>query len=499
MSKYSEAIRAEYLDWYLNDPRPISVLNADFAAKHRVGKCRLHQIATTAGITVDMRNRNLHSTQIRKARELLAEGISVKAAARAVGLSNTTLRKWLGDEGYRFASGSHGGLLEIKREKQQAAVAAPKLGVSFQQLSEQLGISSSTLRGWHHAYMNGTLDITFTAEESGKVGRGKRICWDERALIAFLLDKGNSPSEIARQLGRSQSTIHREIRRNSNPDGRYVAQHAQQQACRNLRRPRKSKLETNLILRKIVINGLNAWWSPQQISGLLARLSNKREDAYVSHETIYQALYIQGKGALRHELTVEKALRSGRTGRKPQSKLPRRANRSWIGPDYHISKRPANAQDRAVPGHWEGDLVIGKAGKSALITCVERSTRFTLIRKLDVHDAASTTDRLIEMFSGLMRDVTKTLTWDQGSEMADVERFSLARAIPVYFCDPHSPWQRPTNENTNGLVRDFLPKGSDFTDLTDEQIQNIQDLLNDRPRQVLGFYSPREKMMELFK
>ncbi|AMO89541.1 TPA: IS3 family transposase [Corynebacterium striatum] len=156
-------------------------------------------------------------------------------------------------------------------------------------------------------------------------------------------------------------------------------------------------------------------------------------------------------------------------------------------------------KDRAVPGHWEGDLIIGQGGTTALVTCVERSTRYTMIRKLDVHDSATTVDKLIEMFTGKIRNITKTLAWDQGVELAQVDKLSIARGLAVYFCDPHSPWQRPTNENTNGLVRDFLPEGSDFSALTDKDVQHIQDLLNGRPRKVLNWYKPEEKIQELFK
>lgn len=205
--------------------------------------------------------------------------------------------------------------------------------------------------------------------------------------------------------------------------------------------------------------------------------------SFISQETMYQALYVQAKDALRHELQVEDALRSGRGGRKPKSKLPSRGDRSWIGANYQLSERPASAEDQAVPGHWEADIVVGKGNKSALVTCVESSTRFALIRKLDVHDSASITDLLIDMFSSLLRDA---------------KGLSLAPEVSLHFCNPSTPWQRPSNDNTKGLVQDFLPDGTDFTGLTDAQIQNIQDLLNDRPRQLLKFYTPREKLMELF-
>ena len=220
---------------------------------------------------------------------------------------------------------------------------------------------------------------------------------------------------------------------------------------------------------------------------------------WVSHETIYQALYVQGKGSLRQELEVVKATRTGRTNRKPRSKLPpKAANRSWIDEKNHITSRPAEVQDRAVPGHWEGDLVIGAKGATALITLAERSTRNVLIYRLpDRHDAPTVTQALIQMVADLPTDLRRTITWDQGCEMADHLDFTLATDCQLYFCDPHSPWQRGTNENTNGLIRDFFPKGTDFAKITDKEVRDAQDLLNTRPRKTLGFQTPAAKLAEL--
>lgn len=301
--------------------------------------------------------------------------------------------------------------------------------------------SADTVKAWHHDHKSGRLILNdHPTESESKVGRGKRLIRHDRIEIAYLLKQGHTHREIAAQLGRNQSTISREIARGMTEHG-YDALVAQKRAVDRLARPKPRKLDTNPQLRALVIEGLNTKWSPEQISNYLARCFGKGGDMSISHETIYQALYIQAKGALRQELKVEKALRSGRTGRKPQSRLPARGNRSWIGEDYRISKRPASVEDRAVPGHWEGDLIIGQGGTTALVTCVERSTRYTMIRKLDVHDSATTVDKLIEMFTGKIRNITKTLTWDQGVELAQVDKLSIARGLAVYFCDPHSPWQ----------------------------------------------------------
>lgn len=212
----------------------------------------------------------------------------------------------------------------------------------------------------------------------------------------------------------------------------------------------------------------------------------------VSPETIYHALYVQAAGGLRHELTVEQALRQGRTSRKPRSKLGPRSNRSWIG-DATIANRPPQAADRAIPGHWEGDLVIGTEGRSALITLVERSSRFLLISRIDAHDTTTVTSRLTAMAESLPHRFA-SITWDQGVEMAAHAGFTVATGCPVWFAEPHSPWQRPTNENSNGLIRDYYPKSTDFSLVSDADITAMQDQLNRRPRKVLDYATPAETL-----
>ena len=218
----------------------------------------------------------------------------------------------------------------------------------------------------------------------------------------------------------------------------------------------------------------------------------------MSHEAIYQALYVQGKGALRQELKLEKALRSGRKNRLPQSRLAakRGKDKSWVE-GCEISLRPAEAADRAVPGHWEGDLMIGGDMRSCLITLVERQTRFVLVSRLELHPTELVTSRLATMVEEIPKTLMRTITWDQGVEMASHVSFTKETGVKVYFCDPHSPWQRGTNENTNGLIRDYFPKGTDFTKVTDEEVQEMQDQLNTRPRQTLGWRNPAEAFSEL--
>lgn len=329
-------------------------------------------------------------------------------------------------------------------------------------------------------------------------GHAHRLSAADRVLIEAGLRLGWSMRQIARKVGVSGSTVSREVKRAriaSRGHVLYDAQIADHRAQVQRSRPKARKLDADAQLRAAVISKLNGRCSPQQVEGRLKREFPDRPEMHVTHETIYQALYVQGRGALRHELKVEKPLRSGRTGRVPQSKLPRRSSRPWLA-GSELSKRPPEAKDRAVPGHWEGDLVIGP-DCSGIVTLVERADRFTLIGRLPgSRESATVIDVLQHMIGQLPAELMRTITWDQGSEMAEHATFTVKTGCPVFFCDPHSPWQRPTNENTNGLIREFFPKGTNFNVVTDAQITEIQRLLNDRPRKILDFYTPREKLTE---
>lgn len=329
-------------------------------------------------------------------------------------------------------------------------------------------------------------------------GPGRRLTAAERVIIESRLRMGVSMRAIAEEIGVAASTVSREVRAASLTDrGRihYDARVADHRAQVQRSRPKGRKLDGHPRLRRTVIALLNGRCSPQQVAGRLKMQYPDRPEMHVSHETIYQALYVQGSGALRHELKVEKALRSGRTGRVPQSKLPRRSSRPWLE-GATLVERPSEAVDRAVPGPWEGDLVVGPKN-SGIVTLVERSSRYTLIGKLPgTRDSETVIDVLQHMIEHLPAEMTRTITWDQGSEMAEHAKFTIATGCGVFFCDPHSPWQRPTNENTNGLTRQFFPKGTNFNDVSDEEISEVQRLLNNRPRKVLGFYTPHEKLTE---
>ena len=322
---------------------------------------------------------------------------------------------------------------------------------------------------------------------------GSRLQYEDRVVIAALLSEGRTHGQIARAIGCHRTTVSREVGRL--PKGQYDPRLAERAAREAAARPRARKLDACARLRAYVVNCLMLRWSPEQISRRLREEFPDDEGMRVSCETIYQALYVQGKGGLRHELGVQLALRSGRRRRAPRSRLPVRG-RPWVE-GREISSRPAEASDRAVPGHWEGDLVLGGDMSSCLVTLVERRSRFLLMSRLLVHDADTVEERLVRMVESLPDELKRTLTWDQGSEMAAVAEFELATPFKVYFCDPHSPWERPSNENTNGLIREFFPKGTRFSEVSDEEVAHAQWLLNNRPRKALGWKFPSEAMQEV--
>lgn len=320
-----------------------------------------------------------------------------------------------------------------------------------------------------------------------------RLTYEDRCLIYAMRRAGGAQAEIAAAVGCHRTTVARELARM--PEGEYDPRAAQMGADSSARRPKARKLESCARLRAYVAERLVLHWSPEQISERIALEFPDDEEMRVSHETIYQALYVQGRGALRHELGVRAALRTGRAGRRPRSKLPARG-RPWVE-GSSISERPPEAEDRSVPGHWEGDLVIGGDMSSCLVTLVERRSRFLLMSRLTAHDADTVEERLERMVAGLPAELSRTLTWDQGSEMAKAAAFELATGFRVYFCDPRSPWQRPSNENTNGLIREFFPKGTRFDEVSDEEVARVQWLLNNRPRKVLDWRMPAEVMQEV--
>jgi IS30 family transposase len=337
---------------------------------------------------------------------------------------------------------------------------------------------------------------------------GRYLSFAEREEIAILFAQQVGVREIARRVGRAPSTISRELRRNaSTRAGRwdYRASAAQWHAERRLARPKDSKLAVDDRLRGYVQDKLigRGRWSPEQIARRLELDFPEDEAMRVSHETIYRSLYVQGRGALRRELA--ECLRTGRAVRKPKRRPNVRGKRS-IPSEIMISERPAEVEDRAVPGHWEGDLIVG-SGQSAIGTLVERKTRFVMLvhlprlaelahseRGWSGRGAEAVRDALAATITTLPHELRRTLTWDQGSEMYQHAQLKIAANIDIYFCDPHSPWQRGTNENTNGLLRQYFPKGTDLAAHSPEHLTEVAAGLNGRPRKTLGWHTPAEAL-----
>jgi IS30 family transposase len=326
---------------------------------------------------------------------------------------------------------------------------------------------------------------------------GSRLTLREREDIAYLRGHDLSGRQIAARIRRDPATVSRELRRNVSPSPRrYRGLSAHIQACGRARRSRPRKLVAGSPLRAEVAGLLRLDYSPGQIAGRLKREYPGRPEMHVSHETIYQALFVQGKGSLRAE--VGAALRCGRARRRPRSRSAAAEARGKIPGMINISERPAEADDRAVPGHWEGDLIIGAHVQSAVVTLAERTSRYCMVIALpDGRTAAAVADAVAAHITTLPEALRKTLTWDQGKEMSSHAAFSIATGIPVYFADPHSPWQRGTNENTNGLLRYYLPKGTDLARHSQDHLDDIAARLNTRPRRILGYATPAEALSDL--
>jgi len=320
----------------------------------------------------------------------------------------------------------------------------------------------------------------------------RHLSLDEREEISRGVASGDSSAVIGSRLGRASSTVSRELARNGGRR-RYRAHRADREAWRRARRPQSCKLTSAPRLRQAVTEKLELRWSPQQISGWLTDTYPDDQEMGVSHETIYLTLFIQARGGLKRELTQH--LRTRRANRRPAGKRPPSGKGRIVDP-VMISERPAEVEDRAVPGHWEGDLLMGKR-QTAIGTLVERWSRYVMLFGLpNGNTAEAVRDALTETVQQLPQHLWKSLTWDQGKEMAQHAQFSVDTGIDVFFCDPKSPWQRGSNENTNGLLRQYFPKGTDMAALTQDDLDFAAHQLNGRPRQTLDWKTPSDKLAE---
>ena len=357
-------------------------------------------------------------------------------------------------------------------------------GESLRSISRRLGRPPSTIRT--HVVMAGFRRPLPAAEWSSQ-----RLSLSEREEISRGLAADESLRAIAQRLGRAASTVSREVAGNGGQQ-RYRAAVAHRASRHRAQRPKPAKLATHLRLQAVVEEKLELWWSPRQISRWLVEAYPSDEEMRVSHETIYQSLFIQGKGALRKELW--RCLRTGRATRRPQGRP--KSTKGQIRDMVMISQRPPEVEDRAVPGHWEGDLLMGKR-QTAIGTLVERWSRYVMLFALpDGNSAEAVRVALSATVQRLPEHLWESLTWDQGKEMAQHVQFSVDTGVEVFFCDPNSPWQRGTNENTNGLLRQYFPKGTDMSKLTQDDLDQAAYSLNTRPRQTLNWMTPSDKLAE---
>ena len=378
--------------------------------------------------------------------------------------------------------GQHG---HLSAEQKQLALRLRARGWRLIDIAREIGCTAPMVglmvrEGWHR-----------DGKPFGWEPRPSCLGIRERERILLGIGRGESLSAIARTLGRAPSTVTREVARNGGRE-HYSGWRAHERARQRSRRPKPCKLRRGKLLREVA-QRLERLWSPQEISRRLPLDYPDDPEMRVSHETIYQSLFVQGRGELRRELA--RCLRSGRTVRRPRGKAERRGRLPGM---VMISERPAEVHDRAVPGHWEGDVILGENGRSAVGTLVERTSRLLLLLHLNGDRSAEAVDTAMrKAIRTLPKELWRSITWDQGAEMARHRDFTVATGIPIYFCDPHSPWQRGSNENTNGLLRQYLPKGMDLSTITARELQQIQRSLNGRPRKTLGYLTPSEKFAGL--
>ena len=375
----------------------------------------------------------------------------------------------------------------MPEEGRRAVRSMLRAGASWREVQDRFGISHQLV--WRIIREAGGMPPSWSSRSK------KHLSIEDREEVFARIGRGETFAKIAEGLGRPTSTISREVKRNGGRDA-YRPVAADRATCVRAKRPRPTVFETNLALKMVVESWLGLKYSPKQISGRLRAEFPDNEKMRVAPETIYQALFVQARGGLNKELV--KYLRTNRRHRRPRSVTARNGDRGRISDMVMISQRPAEIEDRAVPGHWEGDLIIGKNGKSQVGTLVERTTGLVLLIELpDGRTADCVAEALQRQIATLPAQACKTITWDQGKEMAGHAAFTVATAIPVFFCDPHSPWQRGSNENTNGLLRQYMPNGTDLSIYSQAELDDIAAELNNRPRERHEFLTPLEVFNKL--
>lgn len=441
---------------------------------------------------------------------LLAVVGSVTVAARQFGVSRNTAFGWARAAG-------------VKSVRPQARAKAEYLalraqGVSQQRAAARVGVHVRSGRDWERGirksrgsrfypdgrrvnYLTGETTMESMSSSPASLAvlekqlHPRFLSLEERERIADLTREGRSLRSIGRELGRPASTIKRELDANTLAEHLYQPHAAHRLSASRRPRPKPAKLAQPGPLRDYVTDRLREQWSPEQISNMLAKVFPRDETMRVSVETIYQAIYVQARGGLKREIV--QALRTGRARRKPHRSAEHRTSR-FADPMIMISDRPAEIEDRAVPGHWEGDLILGTGNQSAIVTLVERSTRYVMLGHLPGgHAANEVRDVLVDLVATMPAHLRGSLTWDQGCEMASHNEFRIATGVPVYFCDPASPWQRGSNENTNGLLRQYFPKGTDLSAHGPLDLEHVAQKLNGRPRKTLGWETPAERLHRL--